>query len=43
MALDDIFIDVEDLPKGAGGTVQLLFLLAVYGYILFSVRTEATL
>ena len=29
------FIDPYTLPAGVGGFVQLLFLLAIYGYILF--------
>eukprot|EP00904_Undaria_pinnatifida_P012667 jgi/Undpi1/8530/HiC_scaffold_25.g10997.m1 len=31
-----IFIDPDTLPEDAGGFVQLIFLTAVYGYILFS-------
>lgn len=30
----DIFIDPKTLPRDAGGAIQLLFLLAVYGRIL---------
>lgn len=30
-----IFIDPSELPETAGGFVQLMFLTAVYGYILF--------
>lgn len=30
-----VFIDPDMLPEGTGGFVQLLFLTAVYGYILF--------
>lgn len=30
-----IFIDPDTLPEDAGGFVQLIFLTAVYGYILF--------
>ena len=35
MPLSDYFIDAGDLPPGAAGYVQLLFLAAVYGFILF--------
>lgn len=30
-----IFIDPDSLPEDAGGFAQLMFLTAVYGYILF--------
>lgn len=30
-----IFIDPDNLPEDAGGFAQLMFLTAVYGYILF--------
>eukprot|EP00798_Chlamydomonas_sp_ICE-L_P007194 gene7193-302_t len=33
---EDVFIDPKTLPEGAGGMCQLTFLLAAYGYILFS-------
>ena len=36
MGLSDIFISVDSLPDGGYGFIQLLFLTAVYGYILYT-------
>jgi len=35
-AVMGIFIDPSELPSGGGGFIQLLFLLVVYGYNLFT-------
>jgi hypothetical protein len=34
-SLDDLFVDVYDLPDDGYGFVQLIFLTLVYGFILF--------
>jgi Ca2+/Na+ antiporter len=36
MGLDEVFIDPHTLPEGVYGFIQLLFLLIVYAYILFT-------
>jgi hypothetical protein len=36
MGLDDVFIDVASLPDSGYGFCQLLFLFAVYGYVLMN-------
>jgi hypothetical protein len=36
MGLDDLFIDVATLPQNSYGFFQLLFLFAVYGYVLMN-------
>jgi len=34
-AMGAIFVDVKTLPDGAAGFVQVLFLGAIYAYVLF--------
>lgn len=36
MSLDDLFINVSNLPQDFYGFIQLLFLFIVYGYILMN-------
>jgi hypothetical protein len=36
MGLDDLFINVATLPQDGYGSFQLLFLFAVYGYVLMN-------
>ncbi|KNC49757.1 Ca2:Cation Antiporter family [Thecamonas trahens ATCC 50062] len=35
-ALSNLFVDPKELPQDGNGMVQLVFLMAVYGYVLFT-------